>query len=82
MARERKRSLRQLIAIVMVAASAGLAGATLGAQPAVAASTETSGWTCHDTDWCHAGSAPCCDDWSFDHCTTATTTPESCGDIT
>jgi hypothetical protein len=58
-----------------------LAAATLGALLAVGflpqeaqASTEATGWTCYQTDLCHAGDRPCCLDPTMveelTHCTT------------
>jgi hypothetical protein len=49
-----------------------VAGALLGtaAAPSTAKAASVDGWTCYLTDACHAGSAACCDDVKFDHCTT------------
>ncbi len=67
---ERSRQLLSLMAAAVLAASAGLAVAPSRAQ----AKTPDAGWTCYQTDRCHAGSAACCMDPDSEifltHCTT------------
>jgi hypothetical protein len=70
MSTNRKTVLRGLITPLVVAITAGFLGATVAVRPAAAATTEHSGWSCFETDACHEGNAECCDDKSFDHCTT------------
>jgi len=61
-----------IVAVTVCAAAAGSAAApaAAAAQP----SHEMSGWTCRDTDLCHAGTAECCDDPTtveeLTHCST------------
>lgn len=68
-------SLRSVILTAVIAVGSAALGLAVAARPA-AASTLRAGWTCYQTDLCHAGSQPCCDDWTFDHCTTE---PSGCG---
>ena len=63
-------TVRNVLVPVAMAVAAGTLGVVVATRPAAAASTEEAGYTCKDTDKCHDGSAKCCDDTTFDHCTT------------
>lgn len=61
------RKIRLPVAVAVGGAMLGTAAVPMTAR---AATAEVSGWTCYQTDKCHSGTAACCDDTSFDHCTT------------
>lgn len=68
-----RRSWRDVLVAIAVAAGGAALGLVLTPQRAVA-STESSGWTCFGTDRCHEGAQACCNDPTTEivltHCTT------------
>lgn len=64
------RHWRRALMASIITTVAAIAGLTFGSQPVAAATRASAGYSCFGTDMCHAGGAQCCDDVSFDHCTT------------
>lgn len=61
---------RRVLLASCVTTAGVVAGLAFASQPLAASTRASTGYTCFGTDMCHAGGAQCCDDVTFDHCTT------------
>jgi hypothetical protein len=75
-------TLRKFVFPVAIIIGGWALGSTLAAPSARAASSERAGYKCSTNDACDSGTRPCCDDTTFEHCTTMCPlcTPNPCDD--